>query len=155
MTMRNDAYKQVLRNYKKYGAFTPAAVALTLDLKTLFNPVYRSAMAEVWRNILNSSDKALYKEINNILINFRIFHDKSDIGTSYRTGEGVSNASAMIQGKIEAAKASGYKFIDEAIKKTFPDLGDIIDNPNTELYRAIKAIQEKRGTLYHQANKTL
>ena len=152
MAMRSDAYKQILRNYKKYGAFTPAAVALTLDLKTLFNPVYRSAMAEVWRNILNSSDKALYKEINNILLNFRVFHDKSDIGTSYRAGEDVSNTSAMVQGKIEAAKASGYKFIDEAIKKTFPDLGDIIDNPNTELYRAIKAIQEKRGTLYHQAN---
>ena len=152
IAMRNDAYKQVLRNYKKYGAFTPAAVALTLDLKTLFNPVYRSAMAEVWRNILNSSDKALYKEINNILLNFRVFHDKSDIGTSYREAEHVSNSSAMIQGKIEAAKASGYKFIDEAIKKTFPNLGDEIDNPNTELYRAIKAIQEKRGTLYHQAN---
>lgn len=152
MAMRSDAYKQILRNYKKYGAFTPAAVALTLDLKTLFNPVYRSAMGEVWRNILNSSDRALYKEINNILLNFRVFHDKSDIGTSYRTGEGVSNASAMIQGKIEAAKASGYKFIDEAIKKTFPNLGDEIDNPNTELYKAIKAIQEKRGTLYNQAN---
>ena len=152
IAMRNDAYKQVLRNYKKYGAFTPAAVALTLDLKTLFNPVYRSAMAEVWRNTLNSSDKALYKEINNILLNFRVFHDKSDIGTSYRAGEGVSNASAMVQGKIEAAKASGYKFIDEAIQRTFPNLGDEIDNPNTELYRAIKAIQEKRGTLYHQAN---
>lgn len=152
IAMRNDAYKQVLRNYKKYGAFTPAAVALTLDLKTLFNPVYRSAMGEVWRNVLNSSDKALYKEINNILLNFRVFHDKSDIGTSYRAGEGVSNASAMVQGKIEAAKASGYKFIDEAIKKTFPNLGDEIDNPNTELYRAIKVIQEKRGTLYNQAN---
>ena len=152
LTMRQDAYKQVLRNYKKYGAFTPAAVALTLDLKTLFNPVYRSAMGEVWRNILNSSDKALYKEINNILLNFRVFHDKSDIGTSYRKAEHVSNSSAMIQGKIEAAKASGYKFIDEAIKKTFPNLGDEIDNPNTELYRAIKTIQEKRGTLYHQAN---
>lgn len=152
MTMRQDAYKQVLRNYKKYGAFTPAAVALSLDLKTLFNPVYRSALGEVWRNILNSSDKALYKEINNILLNFRVFHDKSDIGTSYREAEHVSNSSAMIQGKIEAAKASGYKFIDEAIKRTFPDLGDNIDNPNTELYRAIKAIQEKRGSLYHQAN---
>lgn len=152
LAMRNDAYKQVLRNYKKYGAFTPAAVALTLDLKTLFNPVYRSAMAEVWRNILNSSDKALYKEINNILLNFRVFHDKSDIGTSYRGAENVTNTNAMVQTKIEAAKASGYKFIDEAIRRTFPDLKDTIDNPNTELYKAIKAIQEKRGSLYNQAN---